>query len=216
MRLDKKFFFDLERRLKDTGLDSDAESFDAIKKKIQSPGKTGADDFAKQAVYVILAGGFSQKTAKAVHQKIMEHVQHDTSFDSLIKIFNNRNKINAIIKIWENRHHYCDGYYNLSDIESKLSYLSNLPHIGKITAHHLARNLGENVVKYDIWIQRLGVAFSGADELRPKIDNKNLAPEIKKACDDMFAHLEHETGLPRGYIDVVLWKACQNHMIDGV
>ena len=37
--------------------------------------------------------------------------------------------------------------------------------------------------------------------------------EIKKSCDDMFAHLCQETGLPRGYIDVVLWKSCQVKLI---
>jgi hypothetical protein len=76
----------------------------------------------------------------------------------------------------------------------------------------LARNLGENVVKYDIWIQRLGVAFSGMN-LHNKIDNTKLDQDVKKACDTMFKYLEVETGLPRGYIDVVLWKSCQNGLI---
>ncbi|MCL2889957.1 MAG: hypothetical protein FWF34_01735, partial [Alphaproteobacteria bacterium] len=100
-----------------------------------------------------------------------------------------------------------------SDLESKLSYLSSLPHIGKITANHLARNLGEDIVKYDIWIQRLGVAFVGREDLKSKIDNGNLDPDVKAACDEMFAHLVRETGLPRGYIDVVLWKSCQVGLI---
>ena len=29
----------------------------------------------------------------------------------------------------------------------------------------------------------------------------------------MFEHLHQETNLPIGYIDVVLWKACQNKLI---
>ena len=88
-----------------------------------------------------------------------------------------------------------------------------MPYIGKITANHLARNLGENVVKYDIWIQRLGVLYSRNSALYEKIDNGKLNNEIKKVCDDMFTHLESETNLPRGYIDVVLWKSAQNHLI---
>ena len=89
-------------------------------------------------------------------------------------------------------------------------FLQKLPHIGKITANHLARNLGEDVVKYDIWIQRLGCVFVNKNL---PIDNGDLSPEIKSACDDMFAHLCAETGLPRGYIDVVLWKSCQVKLI---
>ena len=78
----------------------------------------------------------------------------------------------------------------------------------------MARNLGENVVKYDIWIQRLGVLYGGNSALYEKIDNGKLDADIKKCCDDMFEHLAQETGLPIGYIDVVLWKSLQNHLIE--
>jgi len=218
VNLNAEFFFDLERQLKAAGLDSDFESFDVIKARLANKEPLSADEFARQAFYVILAGGFSQKAAKKIHAKVMDYIANNVNpqFDDLIKIFDNKNKMNAILKIWQNRKAYRDGYYQLSDLVSKLTYLSSLPHIGKITANHLARNLGEDIVKYDIWIQRLGVAFAGNDELKSKIDNGNLNPEVQAACDAMFAHLVTETGLPRGYIDVVLWKACQNHMIEGV
>ena len=224
MKISGEFFFDLERRLKAAGLDSDRTTFDDIKKQLQSHDKIGADEFAKQVIYVILAGGFSQKTAKVIYQKVLDYIAANNrlQFDDLIKIFNNKNKINAVIKIWENREIYRDGYYTQPDLESRISHLEKLPHIGKITANHLARNLGENVVKYDIWIQRLGVAFATANEqgtearnnLKSKINNGKLDPEVKAACDEMFAYLESDTGLPRGYIDVVLWKACQVGMIE--
>ena len=228
MNLSKEFFFDLEQRLKDAGLDSDSESFDVIKARLANKEPLSADEFARQTFYVILAGGFSQKAAKKIHAKVVDYIANNSNpqFDDLIKIFNNKNKMNAIIKIWQNRKVYRDGYYALdcrgvprtslgacdAPLQQKLDYLSSLPHIGKITANHLARNLGEDIVKYDIWIQRLGVAYSGKN-LQDKIDNGNLNPEVQAACDEMFAHLVRETGLPRGYIDVVLWKACQNGLI---
>ena len=140
-------------------------------------------------------------------------MSENPDIDDLLKIFNNKNKINAIKKFWDNKDLFCSEFYAIKDIDNKVKYLQNLPHIGKITANHLARNLGINVVKYDIWIQRLGVLYSGNPALTKKIDNGNLNPEIKKCCDDMFEHLEYETKLPRGYIDVVLWKACQNGLI---
>lgn len=49
--------------------------------------------------------------------------------------------------------------------------------------------------------------------LESKINNGELCDEIKNACDDMFAHLCVETGLPRGYIDVVLWRSLQQKLI---
>lgn len=205
------WFFDLEKRLRDMGLDSDNQSFDEILDVLQNKKICSPDEFASHCVYVILAGGFSQQTAKKIHKKIMDVLcTYGADFDYIIQIFNNKNKINAVCKIWNNRVALCDGYYQLQNLDDKLKYLQSLPHIGKITANHLARNLGEDVVKYDIWIQRLGCVFAGKNL---SIDNANLSPEIKDACDAMFMHLCNETKLPRGYIDVVLWKSCQVKLI---
>ena len=207
------WFFELESRLREMGLNSDDKSFDEIRENLSNPKKLSPDEFADAVAYVILAGGFSQKTAKKIHQIIMQKIPENPSVDDLLKIFNNKNKINAIVNVWKNRNNFCDGFYKCETLDDKLNYLQKLPHVGKITANHLARNLGENVVKYDIWIQRLGVLYGGNRRIAQNIDNGKLNAEIKKCCDDMFEHLEKETGLPRGYIDVVLWKACQNKLI---
>lgn len=207
------WFFDLESRLRKMGLDSDDKTFDEIREMLLHPKKLSMDEFASAVAYVILAGGFSQKTAKKIHRIIMEKMPENCGLDDLLKIFNNKNKINAIKKIWDNREIYCTGFYNCKTLDEKLNYLVKLPHIGKITANHLARNLGENVVKYDIWIQRLGVLYGGNSRIAQKIDNGNLDVGIKKLCDDMFECLARETNLPIGYIDVVLWKSAQNGLI---
>lgn len=211
MDFSRDWFFGLDLKLRAAGLDSDAQSFDEILENLRVRKIYDADTFAAHCAYVILAGGFSQKTAKKIHEKIMISLQSGgADFDTLIRIFNNKNKICAICKIWENREQLCWEYYKLESIDDKLKYLQSLPHIGRITANHLARNLGEDIVKYDIWIQRLGCAFVNKNL---PIDNGNLSPEIKSACDKMFEHLAHETGLPRGYIDVVLWKSLQQKLI---
>ena len=207
------WFFDLESQLRNLGLDSDDKSFDEIKKNLAQPKKLTPDEFASAVIYVILAGGFSQKTAKKIHSIIMEKMPENPAIEDLLKIFNNKNKINAVHKVWQCRKDFCDVFYNCKSLYDKLNCLQKLPHIGKITANHLARNLGENVVKYDIWIQRLCVLYGGNSRIAQKIDNGKLDTDIKKCCDDMFEHLHQETNLPIGYIDVVLWKACQNKLI---
>jgi hypothetical protein len=203
-----KWFFDLEKKIKDLGADSDAQSFDEIRDMLANPRRFTPDEFAEMCAYVILAGGFSQKTAKRIHKNIMEYIYiNGANFDVIFQMFHNKNKVSAICKIWENRAEFCDGFYKCADDNARLKYLATLPHIGKITANHLARNLGVDVVKYDVWIRRLGAQYGGircTDE---------LTDEIKTACDDMFAHLVRKTGLPRGYIDVVLWKALQIGLI---
>lgn len=207
----RDWFFDLDARLRGAGLDSDVQSFDEILQNLRARKIYDADALAGHCVYVILAGGFSQVTAKKIYQKIMESLREfGADYNRLIELFNNKNKVSAICKIWENRAEICNMYYTLKSLDDRLAYLQKLPHIGKITANHLARNLGEDVVKYDIWIQRLGCAFVGK---KLPIDNAKLSPDVKCACDDMFAHLKRETGLPCGYIDVVLWKSCQVKLI---
>ena len=207
----KVWFFELEKQIRNLGADSDAQSFDEIRENLSHPKKLSPDEFADMCAYVILAGGFSQKTAKRIHKQIMDSIHtNGADYDTLFAMFHNKNKINAICEIWNNKNALCAGYYGIDDLDDKIKYLSKLPHIGKITANHLARNLGENVVKYDIWIQRLGSKYIGKSL---EIDNGKLNPETKCACDEMFAHLSKETGLPRGYIDVVLWKACQIGLI---
>jgi hypothetical protein len=124
---------------------------------------------------------------------------------NLLLIFKNVNKIRAITKIWHNRKEFRDGFYKLKTESEKLSYLAKLPHIGEITKNHLARNLGISNVKYDVWIQRLGIAL-GKSNLQSGFPLKD---EVKALCDKMFAQIEKCTGLNKGYIDVVLWKACQ-------
>ena len=196
------------------GLDSDAQSFDEIKENLSHRKVLAPDAFAENCIYVILAGGFSQKTAKKIHAQIMEYIHSNgADFDGLFAMFHNKNKINAICKIWNGRDEFCRKYYELGNTDARIKYLSKLPHIGRITANHLARNLGEDVVKYDIWIQRLGVLYAQNPALAQKIDNGNLCDEIKCACDYMFADLCNQTGLPRGYIDVVLWKSSQTGLI---
>lgn len=212
----RKWFFDLDKQLRDAGLDSDSLSFDEILFDLQNRKVLSPTEFAVAASYVILAGGFSQKTAKLKHAEITKYLEKagkNAKIEDMLTIFNNRNKMAAILKIWQNADKFCNDYYKQSDTDSRISYLATLPHIGKITANHFARNLGENVVKYDIWIQRLGVMYKKDYALLQKIDNGNLDTDVRTACDEMFTHLESETGLPRGYIDVVLWKSCQQELI---
>lgn len=213
---DKNWFLDLDKELREQGLDSDAHSFDEILARLKNKNPVTSNEFAFECAYVILAGGFSQKTAKKIHAKICENLLAGADVSALLKLFNNKNKINAIYKIWQNRNTLCDEYYSRKTLDDKLNFIQTLPHIGKITSHHLARNLGCDIVKYDVWIQRLGVLYAGKTEFFAMIDNGKLNPQIKKYCDDMFNHLVSVTNLPRGYIDVVLWKSAQNGLIKGL
>ncbi|MDR2491539.1 MAG: hypothetical protein LBD20_09090 [Spirochaetaceae bacterium] len=203
----------LEKYLIGSGLGSDLAPFEVIRSRLITPPTLTPEDFAKETFYVILASGFSQKTAKRIWAEIVHYYEarggSTVCFDDLFAVFHNRNKINAILQVWQNRAVYCGEFYARPNAEEKIKYLATLPHIGKITAHHLARNLGISVVKYDVWIQRLALACAG----KKGGPSFPIRPEVIRACDILFSKLEQATGHPKGYIDVVLWKSCQLGLI---
>ena len=85
------WFFSLDARLREMGLDSDAQSFDEIRENLSHRRILDADAFAENCVYVILAGGFSQKTAKKIHAQIMNFIRvNGADFDKLFAMFHNR------------------------------------------------------------------------------------------------------------------------------
>ncbi len=215
INLNKELFFNLEKQIFEQNLNHDSEPFDVIKERLSNRPIFSVDEFFWNASYVILASGFSQKTAKRKHLEIMDYFKNNPkkpAFDELIKIFGNINKIKAIMKMWDNKQVYRDEYYKLNNIDERVEYLSKLPHIGKITANHFARNLGENIVKYDVWIQRFGIRVLG-EEKDFELVGTPLSPKIKQYCDNCFEKLEKETGYPKGYIDLILWKASQEKLI---
>ncbi|HSQ97534.1 MAG TPA: hypothetical protein VLL98_02325 [Rickettsiales bacterium] len=204
-------FYYIQHLLINSGNDSDNSTFGEIHDRLYNPKIFTPDEFAREVFYVICVAGFKQTTAKKMCQKVIDYVDvnQNPKFDELIKIYGNVNKVNAIIKVWNERTKLHKEFYNLSTPDEKLEFLSKLPHIGNITKYHIARNLGINFVKYDIWIQRLGVALYGNLEYAEKVSNSKLNPKIKEMCDKMFSDLEMQINEKTGYIDVVLWKACQ-------
>lgn len=208
-------FYYIQYLLIESGNDSDNSSFEEIHNRLYNPKIFTPEEFAEEVFYVICVAGFKQTTAKKMCNKVKDYIKEhqNPQFDDMIKIYGNVNKINAIIKVWNNRVDLQKKFYSLSTPEEKLDFLSKLPHIGNITKYHIARNLGINFVKYDIWIQRLGVALYGDEEYVEKVSNSKLNPKIKEMCDKMFSTLESQINEKIGYIDVVLWKACQQGLL---
>ena len=201
--------------LKKLGLDADKRSFDEIRYMLNNNVVFRADDFAYECFYVVCVAGFKQDYAKAMCNKIIKLTKENKNFtiEDLSKIYGNKLKVKAIKNIWDNREFYKNKFYELKNINDKVEFLGTIPYIGNITKYHLARNLGLNFVKYDIWIQRLGVALYGTEDFVSKVNNTKLIPEIKYFCDIMFKKLEEEIGEKVGFIDVVLWRSCQKGLI---
>lgn len=201
--------------LKKLNLDADRRGFNEIRYILNNDVLFSAEDFAYECFYVVCVAGFKQDYAKKMCDKIIDLTKNNKDFtiDDLLKVYGNKLKVKAIKQIWDNREAYRNKFYELKSIEDKVEFLESLPYIGGITKYHLARNLGLNFVKYDIWIQRLGVALYGSENFVEKVNNTKLLPEIKYFCDIMFNKLQEETGEKVGFIDVVLWRSCQKGLI---
>jgi hypothetical protein len=77
----------------------------------------------------------------------------------------------------------------------------------------LARNLGLDFAKYDIWIQRLAVALYGSGDMVGRIDNSKMDSGVRALCDRLFEDTRLHTGEKIGFIDVVLWRSCQKGIL---
>ena len=205
----------LQVRMKILNIDSDRRSFEDIHYLLNNEVIFRPDEFAFECFYVICVAGFKQDYAKIMCNKIIDFIKNNNNFsiDDLLTIYKNKGKVKAIKQVWDKRLLYTYTFYSLQNIEEKVNFLGTLPYIGNITKFHLARNLGLNFVKYDIWIQRLGVALYGTEEYIEKVNNTKLLPQIKYYCDIMFEKIANETGEKVGFIDVVLWRACQKGLI---
>jgi len=211
-KIDRRVFSLLEEYLISSGQGADKDEFAVIRDRLKCPPILSPEEFVEEVIYVILASGFRQKVAKAKFAEIMEfihcHGDADVVADNLLPMFGNVQKINAICRVWHDRKKYCGEFYAIpeADIDARLDYLETLPFIGRITRNHIARNLGINKVKYDIWIQRLGIALCGKGT---ETVSSPVSDVVCYACNKMFSEISNATNLPIGYIDVVLWKACQ-------
>jgi hypothetical protein len=202
-------------RMSSMGIDSDRRGFREIRKNLDREVRFSPEEFVFECFYVVCVAGFKQDRAKIMCDRIIDFILKNPNFteSDLKDIYHNRLKTRAIWNIWSNRYEYQRKFYSLSTPEEKVNFLQTLPNIGPITKYHIARNLGLNFVKYDIWIQRLGTALSGNKEYVDKVSNVKLLPEIKVCCDRMINELHEETGEKIGFIDVVLWRACQKGLI---
>lgn len=110
-----------------------------------------------------------------------------------MKIIGNKRKVDAIIK--------GAGIINklewpgfLYKVKENLNLLKILPYIADVLKYHLARNIGFNVIKPDVHIDRLA-KYYGLDPF------------------EMCEMLSERMGFPRHTVDSVFWRAAQQKKV---
>lgn len=148
-----------------------------------------ADDFAARAIYVICNSGMRVTIAAPIAEKCIRAVHEGRSAKD---VFGHPGKAAAIDTIWQQREALFKEYLSAT---AKLDFLETLPWIGKVTKHHLAKNLGASAAKPDVHLVRLA-------------NRESITPA--RLC----RRLARLTGYKIGTVDSVLWRACADGILN--
>lgn len=139
-----------------------------------------AEDFASEAIWVVLNAGMREQVARVIQGRILPHLYAGRSAS---EGFGHKLKCRAIDHIYKHRAFLFERFNVAAD---KLAFLEGLPHIGPITKYHLARNLGMDVCKPDRHLVRI----AGAETPH------QMCERLSKATGDRI-----------GVVDCVIWRA---------
>lgn len=166
--------------------DHDPETFQKVETK-KPP--TDATDFALRVSYVILNGGMKWTVAQNIWCRMKLSL---IEFGKVGTTFGHPGKKKSIDRVMENRTVYFAEFRKAWDQgeEQVIEFCETLPHIGEITKFHLAKNLGVDCAKPDVWLER-------------------VARKSGESVQELCARLSKESGETVSVVDFVIWKACQ-------
>ena len=178
-----------------------AELFQTIEKAVRKAGygaaiewsedvppPATAEDFAAEAIYVILNSGFSNRIAVPIFQRCIAALREGASAKT---VFGHPGKVKAIDTIWRKRRKLFRRFQETDDL---IAFCGDLPWLGPVTKFHLAKNLGMDVAKPDVHLNRLAEAEG-------------------VTAQELCERLAKETGFRAATIDLILWRACADGII---
>ncbi len=148
-----------------------------------------ADAFAREVIYVIVNSGIRTSVALVILERCFEAIAAGAPVGAA---FGHKGKAAAIDRVWAERDQHFAAYQAANDVQA---FCASLPWIGPVTSRHLAKNLGADVAKDDVHMQRLA-EHDGTD------------------VDALCVRLAKATGYRLATIDTILWRACELRLID--
>lgn len=144
--------------------------------------------FADETCWVILNSGMKEQIVRLIWNRIKQAWSESKKTETA---FNHKGKVKAIDYVQENASYL---FAKWQHAEDKMQCLREIPFIGDITCWHLAKNLGEDVVKPDRHLVR-------------------IANQYDTTPNELCEKLSKETGEKKCVIDIVLWRAANLKMI---
>jgi len=117
-----------------------------------------ATDFALRVAYVILNSGMKWSVAQTIWKRLQfSLVEHECVRDT----FGHPGKREAIDRIMRERHEEFEEFRGAwaEGPEAVIAFCASLDFIGSVTKFHLAKNLGVDCAKPDVWLERVGFLY---------------------------------------------------------
>ncbi len=178
----RKLFAKIDRAVRKAGYAAAIEWSENIKPP------TTAAELAAEAIYVICNSGMSNRVAVPIFERCMTALRRGESAPAVL---GHREKAAAIDKIWRRR---VALFRKLRRTDDLIEFCARLPWLGPVTKYHLAKNLGANVAKPDVHLNR-------------------LAEREGVTAQELCERLAQETGYRAATIDLILWRACADGII---
>ena len=161
--------------------------------------KISESQFLREAAWVVLSTGFRESVVRRYFRAISDAFldwtdakaisrEVDACQERAMEVFGNRQKIRAIAEIVTRVAEVgMDGVRERIQAEG-VRYLQEFPYVGPITAYHLAKNIGLDVVKPDRHLVRMAAASGHSSP-------KEMCSRVAKVVGESLC-----------VVDVVLWR----------
>lgn len=180
--------------------DPDAPSMLQWSTAIEPPAR--ADRLAGEIVWVILCAGKTAQAARTIETRVWNAIDAGRP---VLEAYGHHGRAAAIETVWRDRQRLFDEMRGcLGDDDTLLAWCRSLPWIGAVTCYQLAKNLGRDVPKPDIWLCRLaGIPDRPAGRTEERFD----------ACRALCKPLATASGDRVAVVDSLLWLACNKGVL---
>ncbi|MBQ0917015.1 hypothetical protein KBW71_01040 [Hydrogenophaga aromaticivorans] len=161
------------------------------------------DALAGEIIWIILCAGRSAQAARTIEKKVWNAIR---AGQPVVEAFGYRAKAAAIDRAWRERESDFAALMSIEaqDPERLVAWCKTIPFVGDDTQFQLAKNLGADLCKPDIWLCRL----AGFPD-KPRKPVKVRFP----ACMALCRYLAEATSDKLAAVDSLLWLACNKGML---
>lgn len=161
------------------------------------------EKLAGEIVWIILCAGRTAQAARVIERRVWDAIHAGSP---VLSAFGHRMRAAAIETAWARRNDLYDEFASLKAAtdEELLAWCRAMPGVGAVTCFQLAKNLGRDLPKPDIWLCRLaGIPDRPGGRVQERFAaSRALCLPLAQATNDRIAT-----------VDSLLWLACNKGVL---